>query len=506
MRVAQYQSREFLTGLLSSALLFLSATGCTVQTTTAAKVTHDLLIENVTAIDAMNGERQNVDVLIRDGLIARVGTNLNTDGAITIRERIDGSGKYLIPGLWDAHVHLTYKKGVDHQTFFPLSLAYGVTSLRDTGGHLDQLTEARAISDSDALAPNLYVSGPLIDGSNRVYAGQSAGFPNLSVGVGTASEVEAQVDQLAAEGVEFLKAYEMLSPTAFRALVDRAKYHNLPVTAHSPLSMTATQAIQSGIKDMQHLRNLEMDCANDPAGLLEERHQLLEADTERYGGALRSNIHKEQRPKSVSGFDENNCAALVAQMLENGVMQTPTLTITTFLSRKLYAEERWQNSFNLVPAKIAAEWQNSATALSKRPPTENDLAYYKWVMSMVSRLDKAGVPIIAGTDAPIGFLTPGASLHEELAMLVDAGLSPMSALRAATYAPAAFFGIEDTTGLIQAGMTADMVLLNSNPLTNIRNTQNIVSVFKDGRHLSREQLDRLKSKPSSIVEENISNE
>lgn len=456
-----------------------------------------IVITNITAIDAANGVREKVDIVVNGKKITAVGKNLAasaSEGAT----RIDGTGKYVIPGLWDAHVHLAYNPEIDHKVFFPLSLAYGVTYLRDTGGQLDSLAEARDIAASDAIVPDLYVSGPLVDGAKRVYAGQSDGYPNLSVGATNVDEAVVEVDHLAAQGVQFIKAYEMLAPDVFRAVVKRAQYHNLPVTAHSPLSMTARQAIESGVSDMQHLRNLEMDCVADFEMLLEERRDVIAADKAEYGGKLRSSLHRLQREKAVRSKDDASCIALIQLMKKNGVSQTPTLTISRFLSRKLYAEKRWQDSFSLMPVTVSKNWLERATRLSKRERTPRDIAYDKWLMMMVSDLNRAGVSILAGTDAPIGYLTPGVSLHEELAMLVEAGLTPLEAIHAATIAPASFLGIDDRQGTIAPMMKADLVLLNANPLTDIRNTTAIAAVVKDGKLLSRTMLDQYRDAPSKM--------
>lgn len=481
-------------------LLFAASatlTACTVETTVSRKAATgaDIIIHNVTAIDAVGGARENVDISIADGKILTIEQSDSRPDRSTAKH-VDGSGKYLIPGLWDAHVHLAYNPDIDHKVFFPLSLAHGITYLRDTGGHLDRLAEARAISASDTIAPDLYVSGPLVDGKNRVYAGQSAGTPDLSVGVANEAQAIAQVDKLAAQGVDFIKAYEMLSPAALRAVAERARYHKLPVTGHSPLSMTVRQSITAGMKDMQHLRNLEMDCAADPEILLTERLAIIAADEEEYGGKLRSSLHRLQRTKAVAAKDETVCNELITLMKQKGVSQTPTLIISRFLSRKLYAEKRWRDTYAWMPKSIAKGWQERSARLADREPTASDIAFDKWLLTMVSSLNKAGVSILAGTDSPIAFTTPGISLHEELAMLVEAGLTPMDAIRAATYAPAAFLGLQDYQGAIAAGMKADMVLLNANPLENIRNTMAIEAVFKDGRYIQREALENYRNETS----------
>jgi len=457
------------------------------------------VIENVTVIDAINGARNHMTVLVIDDKIQSVGkASIRVLEAETIT-RIDGSGKYLIPGLWDAHVHLTYTEGLDHRTFFPLSIAHGVTSLRDIGGHLDKLAEARALSASDGTQPDLYVSGPLIDGAKPVYNGRSRFNPNLAVAAATPAEAEAHVEALAAQGVNFIKAYEMLSPESFRAITAKAKLLGLPVAAHPPLSMTALEAAKAGASDFQHLRNLEFACAKNPEGLHSERLKMLVANEAVDTGKLRSSIHKVQRSKAVANQSEENCDRLIQTLAKNNVFQTPTFTINRFLTKPVFKDKDYRKTFKYMSPNIGTGWEERSTQLLGTKPDAAALAFDAWSLSMIPRLRDAGVPIMAGTDAPIAFLTPGASLHEELVFLVEAGLTPLEALRAATYAPATFFEIEDQIGVIAKGMTADLVLLNANPLESIRNVNAIETVIKNGHILDRKELDKRLYAPSYLT-------
>lgn len=462
-----------------------------------------VIIENVTAIDAVYGVREQVDVVVADGKIETVefaaGSKLSRmqrAGAVTI----DATGKYVLPGLWDAHVHLTFTPGVDYRTFFPLSLAHGVTSLRDTGGHLEALAPAIAAAEADDIAPDLYVSGPLLDGPLRVYGGQSPSNPDISIGISSPEEAVRVVDELAAAGVDFLKAYEMLSPEAFRAIVDRAKTHNLRVANHTPLSMSAVDVARAGAGDMQHLRNLEFDCAEDAAGLLAARREMLAAGDEPNPAALRSAIHRSQREAAFEQQSEAACDALVSELAEAGVIQTPTLVVIRFMTNRHFANEAWRETYNLMPSEIAQLWRERSDRLSDLRPDDYWLAFDDWIKGMMVRLNEGGVPIMAGTDAPLAFLTPGASLHAELALLVDAGLSPMDAIAAATHTPALFFGLEKEIGAIYPGMTADLVLLNQNPLDDIRHVGAIDAVVKNGRVLDRAALDKLLALPATLEE------
>lgn len=388
------------------ALLSLPLIGCQAPTEPASNI---VFIDNIAAIDAQSGLRPSVDLIIESGKIRQVGADL-TAPKHTL-QIIDGAGHYLIPGLWDAHVHLSYSPDIGHEVFFPLSLGYGITSLRDTGGHLEALAPAIAASQSGGLAPNFYFAGPLLDGPGRVYDGSSAGFPDISVGLKTPEDARAFVDELAGAGVSFVKAYEMLSPEVFAAIADQAALRGLPVSAHIPLSMSAEDAIASGANDMQHLRNLEFACAENAKELAQDRQMVLAAGSTEKPSKIRSNIHADQRAKALPRLDDEICNALIDKLAANTVYQTPTLAVTRFFTRRLFAEPYWKQTFHYMPPKTAAGWHKRSAALADYQPDENAWAHDAWVVGMIPRLSAAGVPILAGTDAPIAYLTPGASLH-----------------------------------------------------------------------------------------------
>ena len=450
----------------------------------------DLVLLNVTTIDAQM-VKSAVDVAVRDEQILSVSPHLN-DGACAARQCIDGSGKFLIPGLWDAHVHLSFLPEVDDQDFFRLALAHGITALRDTGGHLPALERARASAGTDAT-PDLFVAGPLIDGMPRVYDGTAEFFPDISVGVATPAEARAQVDSLAAQGVHLVKAYEMLTPEAFAAVVDQATQHGLPVAAHSPLSLDAQSVAASGVDDLQHLRNLEFACSQDPQGLLAERRTVLENPEGIAGHQLRSQIHRLQRERAYREADDDTCQATIEALAEHRVVQTPTLTVSTFRTQRLFARPDVQSAFDMLKPEAAEAWRTNAAALAAVPAEPRAIAFEKWAFEMVAKLQRAGVPIMAGTDAPIALLVPGVSLHEELKLLVAAGLSPQEAIAAATLVPAAYFDLQGSRGTIEEGMLADLVLLDADPLADIANVGEVAAVVRRGRLWDSLALERLKT-------------
>jgi imidazolonepropionase-like amidohydrolase len=408
-----------------------------------------------------------------------------------VRE-VDGRGWFLVPGFWDAHVHYGFIPALDHASMSELFIVNGVTSVRDTGGHLEALVHARAAAAApDAAAPRLFVAGPLLDDPNRVYAGAEPGFPDIATGIATPSAAAAAVDDLAADGVDLVKVYELVPADVFRALVARATLHGLPVTAHPPLALDGFEVAASGIRGIEHLRNLELACARDHARLLEARRAMLRNPEGLPGSELRRRIHAAQRLAAFRNEDPARCGALIAALARHRVFQTPTLTITSGDAARLFADPAWRETFRLLPHPVGAEGRATAAVRLATPPAELAVAHTAWARAFVPRLHAAGVPIMAGTDTPIGLLTPGFSLHEELTMLVQAGLPAEAVIMSATLRPAEFLGLEDHLGTIEPGKLADLVLLDADPLADIRNTRRIRAVMRGGRLFDRAALDAM---------------
>jgi len=447
------------------------------------EVSSRVIIENATLIDAENPTRINMTLVLQEDEIVYIGkTRLKEISFQDDDTVIDASGKFIIPGLWDAHVHLTFIPELDYQTTYKLFLKNGITSIRDTGAVIEKLRPSIEFAEDNPLkAPRLFYSGPLIDGIPRVYKGSEPGFPELSIGVSKDTNKALLVDNLIQEGVSFLKTYEMLTPEDFKELQEIAEQRNLRVTSHIPLSMDLIDAVDAGLDGMQHIRNLELACAEEAKEMLINRKRLLENEDALPGSSLRSKIHGLQRPKALKNINEQKCNEVIKYLASNNVYQTPTLTINTVGSKRFFANKEWQETYNFLPEEVKTEWLQNSNDLAKQPIDESYKNYEKWSFNIVNLFNKHKVKIIAGTDTPIGFLTPGYSLHKELQLLVEAGLTPIDALKAATIIPAEFFNLENEIGTIQKGRRADLVVLNSDPLLNIRNTTDIYKVISKGQ-------------------------
>ena len=471
---------------LTFILFLVTIISCSEQVTISKNA---FVIKNISIIDPIDGFQSVKHVVVEHDLIAMI-LDKNYKFLANEDKIIDGSGKFLIPGLWDAHVHFSYDKNLT-SSMPRLFLAHGITSVRDTGGPIDYVLKAKEFSLNEPMkSPNIFIAGPLIDGSPNVYNDSSPSFPLLSIENQDIIDIESNTLGLIDKEVDFLKAYEMLNENQFLTLTKIAQKRKLNVTGHIPLSMNLFSAVNSGLNGMEHLRNLELSIASNAEELYEERIQMLRNPNGLLGSTLRSSIHSKQRMSAIDSVDNNKFEEAANLLASKNVWQTPTLILYRSYAQKSHLNPSFLLELNKLPKQVKQKWSNEIAA-SDTIIDKSSVRYSNWIVDAVGKLHKNNVPFMAGTDTPIGYLIPGRSLHRELEILVESGLSNLEAIKTATVNPATFFGIENKVGRIKNGFKADLLILNSNPLNNISNTQNIHAVIKNGHFLSRKSLDSL---------------
>ncbi len=439
---------------------------CLAQTSPSAFVIHD-----VTVIDATGAPAQaHRTVIVRDGKISAVGTSAGTTGAKLAGVHVNGSGKFLIPGLWDMHVHMVFGEWFPRgkEITLPLFIANGITGVRDMGGELDVLQQWRKeITAGTLLGPRMVISGPMLDGPQPR-------FPS-SIAIKTPEDGRRAVDDLKRRGADFIKLQSLIPRDAVFAIADEARKQGIPFVGHVPDAVRASEASNAGQKSFEHL-----------IGIFEGSSPL---EDEFIKGA-------KTESKFLSTYDPARAAALFALLAKNQTWQCPTLV--------------WERGGNLIDERdlahdprakyVPAYWKDVTwkrfTDQVMHDFNTDDLATRKRFVAkeleVVNAMHRAGIPFLAGTDTPPGvYIFPGFSLHEELQRFVAAGFTPMEALQTATLNPAKFLGMQDRLGTIEEGKLADMVLLDANPLEDIRNTQKIAGVVVSGRYLSRADLDKM---------------
>ena len=442
----------------------------------------DLAIENVTLVDAVNATREGKTVLVNDGMIVEI-IDYGTDFLAT--ETIDATGKYLIPGLWDFHVHFTYDSRFT-DAMAGLFLYHGVTNVRDTGGLLeDILPVVEKLRAPEAVAPAIWFAGPLLDGGDVVYDGIN--LPGLGVANATPEEARANIASIHEAGASFLKIYEMVTPEVFEAIVDEAGQRGLPIDGHVPLSLRARQ-VASKVQSLEHLRNYELDCVADPDALRATRLAELANDAGEPGSALRARLHRLQRIPAILDEDDIECLASTEAL--KSTISVPTLRLNSMRLNVPLLRDDFDAALALTPASVQTDWGNAKTQLLSTEQSI-DTTFDEWSMRRTGELHAVGAPIAAGTDTPIGWSIPGYSLHTELEQFVEVGMTPKEALYTATRQPAEFFGLQREMGEISVGFIADAVLLDANPLEDISNTRRLRGVIHRGDFLNRSDLDRL---------------
>lgn len=440
-----------------------------------------LVIDRVTVIDATGAPAQpGMTVVIEGDRISAIGKSgtLAVDAGARV---VDARGKYLIPGLWDVHVHNSYR------SFLPLLLANGVTGVRDMGGspaEFDRLKEWLGEIGSGSLpGPRVIAAGVIVDGP----AGK--GRPD-SMHVSTAAEAREAVGELAARGADFIKVYTLLPREAYFAIADETKRRGMIFAGHVPADISAVEASDAGQQTLEHLFGVLPLCSRKEAELLGRMRASIA------GSPTPVFISEELRAQAlaIDSYDRRKAAALFARFARNGTWQSPTLVGFRNLADAPSAAFDRDVRLKYIPVERRESWVRQRAYLQKHIAPEywaNRHRLLKKQLEMVGAMHRAGVGILAGTDTASFYVYPGFSLHDELGMLVNAGLTPMEALQAATRNPARYLGKTDSFGTIERGKIADLVLLDASPLKDIGNTKRIAAVVAGGKLLDRAELDRM---------------
>jgi imidazolonepropionase-like amidohydrolase len=450
---------------LSAAALAL-ATCLAVGTASAAT----FAIEHVNVIDATGSPTQpDMTVVVVGGRIAELGKS----GAVQVpagAKAVEASGKYLIPGLWDMHVHEVFGDWLprNEKVVPPLFVANGVTGVRDMGGDLDVLKIWRAeIAAGRLLGPRMIIAGPMLDGP-------VPRFPS-SAPVANAADGRRVVDDLKARGVDFIKIQSLIPRDGYFAAADEAKKLGIVFVGHVPDAVRASEASNAGQKSIEHFTGIFEGCST-----IED--QLLKGPK---GLGL-----------NVKTYDPARAKTLIALMAKNQTWQVPTLV----WERGQWLVDDIDLSHDPLTKYAPRSWKDHTWPMFVRD-IEKDMdtdplpvrkKFVQMELDMTLAMFRAGVPFMAGTDTAAGVhIFPGFSLHQELVLFQKAGLTPMQALQTATLNPAKFMGRTADLGTVEKGKLADLVLLDANPLEDIANTQKIRGVVLAGRYFDRAALDRM---------------
>ncbi len=432
-----------------------------------------LVLTHLTIIDVAGGPpKPDMTVVITGDHI----TDLGEAGKVSVPQGgriIDAGGKFLIPGLWDMHVHW-YSR--DTLTLFT---ANGVTGIREMFGNSDLLRWRDEIAKGSLQGPRMLVASPIIDGPQPVW-------PN-SITARDEAEGRKAVTRVKQWGADFVKVYSLLPREAYFGIADEARKQGLPFEGHVPLTVSAAEASDAGQKSIEHMTGIVLACSDKEAEL---RSELAKANPP----AARSATEK----RALETFSAKKETELFARFIKNGTWQCPTLTVRRSTAYQDDPNFREDGRLRFIPRHILERWGMRMANRSGESYANAKRMFQKEV-EVIGDMSRAGVPLLAGTDTGNPYCFPGFSLHDELVLLVKAGLTPTESLRAATLNPAKFFGLDQKLGSIEQGKLADLVLLEANPLEDIRNTQRIDAVIMNGRFYDRKALDKMLAQAQTLA-------
>lgn len=433
-----------------------------------------VVIRGVTVIDASGGARRNQTVLIRGDRILDVGPvqRMPAPEGATV---IDGSGKYLIPGLADMHTHAT---GID-DTDPELYVVNGVTTTRQMSGSPQARDWQQQIASGARLGPQWSIGSRIVDGAPSLWDGLD---PDGSVHVSVANPAQARaaVRQEHATGVAFIKTYTRLTRESFLAVADESRKLGLPFLGHVPDFVQLTEASDRGMRTIEHLFEMWYDTSADE-DRLRRAVTAVPIGPGDYNGWF-NKMHPYEYAAALS-YDRRKAEKVFHRIARNGTFVTPTLVLHE-TNDKPEEIDRHDPRYRYFSADMIGywDWALDNLYLPGRTPAQvtESAELFRRRLRLTADLAAAGVPLMTGTDLGTTYLMPGFSLHDELVRFVRAGLTPIQALGAATLNPARYLGRHDA-GVIARGAVADLVLLDADPLHDIGNTTRINSVVVRGR-------------------------
>jgi len=443
-------------------------------------------IKNITVIP-MTKEISLPDqtVIIENGIIKSIGKTGNTIVDPDMIE-INGQGKYLIPGLFDMHTHFFYEQG-EHkntcETELKMMLANGLTTVRILAGHPAYLEARNNVAHDKWTGPELFIASPQLVGRWP----WPAEFKNYEI-VDTKEKAANAVRQFRMEGYDEIKITFMVKAEVYDAIINTAKEERIRVTGHVGPLVKLPMALKTG-QQIEHM---------------DEFIDVLLPDTSYNHGQSVSdmNIWRKEAWATVPFLDETKIPALAKMVKDAGIYVSPTnfFFISTFGDPATEQQAKQSQGYEYIPSVIKKErWKNWDYYNKNLPAVESRKKYVRLRKKMVYELWKAGVPLMAGSDSPEFFLVQGFSLHDELEMFVQSGLSSFAALQTATITTAKYLQIDQRKGTIETGKEADLILLDKNPLEDIRNTKSIHGVFKGKNWYDEKAIQQMLEDAKSLL-------
>lgn len=474
--LAMHRKKNACVSLLALPMLLFTLSGCT----------QGLLITQVNVIDVDRGlvvERQ--DVLIADGVISSVlPSQASKKHGVQV---VDGDGKYIVPGFWDMHVHFRTRKFIgeslnneavaENEALLPLFLKHGITSVFDMGTDIPQhLLQWRSeITLGQRVGPRLMLTGPKIEGAGAEFAGSFEIVSTQDVDRVLANAMAANLP-----GITVMALW--IDPNVQQYLVDESERLGLKTFVHALETFRATSLSDSGFSAIAHMDNILPEAGTDFAKVSKEvnsRKEPTEAPGDWYWGIA---------PRFFQDIDPQLLRDLLDTLASNGTAVISTFNGSRLAVHRAKIPEEVLTPLSEVGHYFSASVRGRYERVLGREVSEWDRNLFEGNVELSLLIAQSDVLFLIGTDSGLGNVAPGISFHNELGALQEAGLTPQYLLRAATMNPAVFMGTEQSEGTVSAGKRADLVLLNSNPLEDIRNCQDIHAVIRDGQLIEFDNL------------------
>lgn len=413
-----------------------------------------LVIEGCSLFDPIAMTMAPVQTIVIEGeKIKAVGTRDKPVDIPQAARRIDARGKFIIPGLIDAHVHLVHRLNFAHvagDEVLPLFLANGVTAVRDTGDEIvAQTVVAHFAAAHPAICPRVFTASYLLDADPPIH--RDIGLP-----ISDPAKVPAIVEDMLAWKVTTLKIYARTGRPVGRKVIEEGHRHGLVVTGHLS-GYPAQEAVEDGIDCLEHITSV-------------------------FDFVIPPEVKKQPDHRATLDLDNPQAKLLIATLAQRKVMVDPTLTVFRNMLLLSDLEEIQRHPDNgPMPERLRTYWDTYQRGQGLTPATrERRRKQFEKYQELTGMLFRAGVTLLAGTDAPEPYCPPGYSLHQELELLVASGLTTGAALQAATMHNARALKKESSLGSVEAGKLADLVILDADPIADIRNTRKINSVVRGG--------------------------
>ncbi|WP_378172053.1 amidohydrolase family protein [Aquimarina sp. SS2-1] len=444
--------------------LFFSILSCSEK----KKVQYDIVISNVNVIQIEDGNLSTKTVYINDGTIVKLET-IDSIENYTTENRIDGTGKFLLPGFWDNHIHL---RGGDslieaNKNLLPLFIANGITTVRDAGGDLTNeiLRWRKEIENNSLIGPTIYTSGPKLDGANATWAG--------SLVVESPGDVKKALDSLEKIPSDFVKIYDSrISRENYLEVLKQATEREMISSGHMPFTVELKEALDAGIGAIEHLYYILKGCSVRES---EITHAIINKELS-FWNAM---------DDLIKSYDTTAAHKTFENLKNTNTYVVPTLHIGTILSYLDEVDHSNDPYLKIIGEGIIKTYdgriKRALTASDEAKKSRKELnAFFK---ILTKDLQDADVQLLAGSDSGSynSYVYPGISLHKELEALVSVGLSPIQAIRTSAYNGSKFLKKDKITGTIEIGKVSDLVILNSNPLQNIKYTRDIYRVIKGNK-------------------------